>query len=96
LLRHTYATRFLLNGGDIFTLKHNLGHSTLAMVQNYLHLASETAAVRTQGFSPMDRMSVKDNRRFRHNFKRDNPDGQIYPNFVQSRKGNGRINGRVG
>jgi integrase/recombinase XerC/integrase/recombinase XerD len=38
LLRHTYATMFLL--------KQNLGHSTLAMVERYLHIAAQTAAIR--------------------------------------------------
>ncbi len=66
LLRHTYATLFLLNGGDVFLLKQNLGHATLTMVENYLHIASQTAAVRSQGFSPLDRMGLKGARRYRH------------------------------
>ena len=81
LLRHTYATRFLINGGDVFTLKHNLGHATLTMVQNYVHIANDTVAVRNQSFSPMDRMTVGEDRRFRHAFTdRDDMDGRIYPN----------------
>ena len=56
LLRHTYATRFLLNGGDALLLKQNLGHSTLAMVEMYIHLASQLAAVASQKFSPLDRL----------------------------------------
>ncbi len=57
LMRHTYATRFLLNGGDVFLLKQNLGHSTLAMVERYRHIASRQAALASQPFSPLDRMN---------------------------------------
>jgi len=63
LLRHTYATMFLLNGGDVFLLKQNLGHSTLDMVQRYLHIASQQGAARSQGFSPLDRIDIKGRRR---------------------------------
>ena len=55
LLRHTYATQVLINGGDVFLLQQNLGHTTLAMVGVYVHMASQQVAVRSQGFSPLDR-----------------------------------------
>lgn len=80
LLRHTYATMFLINGGDVFTLQQNLGHTTLEMVRRYVHLASRMAAVRSQSFSPLDRLNVKEGRRFSHSLNRDNMDGHIYPN----------------
>jgi len=78
LLRHTYATRFLLNGGDVFLLKQNLGHSTLDMVEVYRHIASREAAVLSETFSPLDRMNVKELRRQRGNHN--GSYGAIYPN----------------
>ena len=87
LLRHTYATWFLLNGGDIFLLKQNLGHSTLVMVQHYLHIASRRAAVQSQEFSPMDKFNVKDSRRFKHGYDREINKGHIYSNAGKKRGG---------
>lgn len=40
LLRHTFATNYLLDGGDIETLRIILGHSDLQITQVYLHMAS--------------------------------------------------------
>lgn len=80
LLRHTYATLFLLNGGDVFTLQQNLGHTTLEMVRRYVHLASRMAAIRGQSFSPLDRLNIKEGRRFKHPYNRgDGMYGRIYP-----------------
>ncbi len=39
-LRHTFASHFIMNSGDLMTLKEILGHSTLKMVERYAHLAA--------------------------------------------------------
>ncbi|MBN2001387.1 site-specific integrase, partial [candidate division KSB1 bacterium] len=38
-LRHTFASHFIMHGGDPLTLKEILGHSSLKMVERYAHLA---------------------------------------------------------
>lgn len=63
LCRHTYATNFLINGGNVLLLKQNLGHTTLAMVDRYVHLATSRAAILSRDFSPLDRLNIRDLRR---------------------------------
>jgi len=58
LCRHTFATRFLMNGGDIFTLQRILGHSSLEMVRHYANLASSHIVIQHQKFSPLDRLNL--------------------------------------
>lgn len=55
-LRHTFATQYILNGGDAFSLQQILGHSTLDMVKVYVGLANRDVALLHQKFSPMDRL----------------------------------------
>lgn len=43
-LRHTFASHYLMDGGDIFRLQHYLGHKSQAMTQRYAHLAPEAFA----------------------------------------------------
>lgn len=40
LLRHTFATLYIIDGGNLETLRCILGHSTISITQIYLHLAS--------------------------------------------------------
>jgi len=58
LCRHTFATRFLINGGDVFTLQQILGHSTLEMVRHYVNLASNDIIIKHQRCSPLDRLNL--------------------------------------
>ena len=80
LIRHTYATRFLLNGGDSLLLQQNLDHTSLEMVREYVHIASRMIALLSQGFSPLDNIKMDGTRRFRHSFNGEGRQGQIYPN----------------
>ena len=58
LFRHTFATNYLINGGDVFSLQQILGHTTLEMVRRYVTLASAHVRVQHRKFSPMDRMNA--------------------------------------
>jgi integrase/recombinase XerC/integrase/recombinase XerD len=59
LCRHTFATRFLINGGDVFSLQQILGHSTLEMVRHYVNLASSHITIQHQKYSPLDRLDLR-------------------------------------
>ncbi len=59
LCRHTFATRFLINGGDVFSLQQILGHSTLEMVRHYVNLASSHVVIQHRKFSPLDRLNLR-------------------------------------
>lgn len=58
LCRHTFATQYLLNGGDVFSLQQILGHTTLEMARIYVTLASTQVAVQHRKYSPMDLVAV--------------------------------------
>lgn len=59
LCRHTFATRLLLNGGDVFTLQQILGHSTLEMVKHYVNLVSSHIVIQHRRFSPLDHINLR-------------------------------------
>jgi len=41
VLRHTFASHFMMNGGNILTLQRILGHASITMTMRYSHLAPE-------------------------------------------------------
>jgi site-specific recombinase XerD len=60
LCRHTYATNFLVyECGDVFKLKHILGHTKLDMVARYVHFAESSALLHGRVSSPLDRINIK-------------------------------------
>jgi len=40
-LRHTFASRFMMNGGNILVLQRALGHANLTMTMRCAHLAPD-------------------------------------------------------
>ena len=54
LCRHTFSTRYLMGGGNLFTLQSILGHTSLEMVRNYSHLAASHATLKHKQLSPID------------------------------------------
>jgi site-specific recombinase XerD len=54
--RHTFAVRYLIHGGDAFSLQKILGHTSLEMTRKYVNLASEDVKEKHRRFSPMDNL----------------------------------------
>ena len=50
--------RYLMNGGDIMTLRLMLGHASLEVTQMYLHLAESHVQVQHSRFSPVERLDL--------------------------------------
>jgi len=57
--RHTFAKKWILNGGDIFRLQKILGHSSVEMVKNYVEMFSDDLQQDFDVFNPLDNF-VKD------------------------------------
>lgn len=65
LLRHTFAVRYLINGGDAFSLQKILGHESLDMTRRYVELANTDVKKKHQQFSPVDNLNLSEARRGR-------------------------------
>ena len=41
VLRHTFASHFIMNGGNVLTLQKILGHASVLQTMTYAHLAPD-------------------------------------------------------
>jgi site-specific recombinase XerD len=64
LFRHTFAVRYLMNGGDVMTLQRILGHESLEVTKRYLSLTTAQVQMKYDSYSPVDRLAISGLRRF--------------------------------
>jgi integrase len=57
VLRHTFASHFMMNGGNILALQKILGHQSLTMTMRYAHLAPDHLAEAT-AFNPLAKAAL--------------------------------------
>lgn len=55
--RHTFAKKYVMNGGDIFTLKSILGHERIETTEMYVELFSRDLNIQHKKFSPVEHMA---------------------------------------
>lgn len=56
LLRHTFATNYILYGGDVEELRILLGHTSLQMTMKYVHLATQQRILNQRYHSYIDKL----------------------------------------
>ena len=53
VLRHTFATMYIIGGGDVYSLQQILGHSKVETTMLYVSMSADVAYYQHQRFSPM-------------------------------------------
>lgn len=60
--RHTFAKYWILAGGDLARLKTILGHSNIAVTNEYLQMFGQDLQMDFEKFNPLDRLSKNQNK----------------------------------
>lgn len=60
LLRHTFATNYIYNGGNLEVLRVLMGHSTINITQIYIHLAAQMHLINDNYNSNLDKILNKE------------------------------------
>ena len=55
-MRHTFAKKYLLAGGDVFRLQKLMGHSDISVTKEYVEMFSEDLKIDYDRFNPLDNM----------------------------------------
>ncbi|MFI5272205.1 MAG: tyrosine-type recombinase/integrase [Ktedonobacterales bacterium] len=66
---HTLAVRYLMPGGDPFTLQQLLGHEDMETIRNYTHLNDIHIQTQKRKFSPGDYVAFSAAPRLRRGFR---------------------------
>jgi site-specific recombinase XerD len=69
LLRHTFATRFIMEGGDISQLQMLMGHEQIETTMRYVKRGALQQIVLNRAISPMDAMQLSNRTNFRRGKK---------------------------
>ena len=57
-LRHTFGTQYMLNGGDVFSLRRIMGHSRIETTMLYAEMSDTLVAQQHRKYSPMARLNL--------------------------------------
>lgn len=55
--RHTFAKKWILNGGNVVTLQKILGHSNLQITENYINLLVEDLKIEMNKYNPLEQFN---------------------------------------